>query len=161
MMNILIGNLVITDFCLQNPEHIKFRKELIEDKMVNHFFPNINEENFIKPITNPKQIEPKNSYFIKKHNNLIGWIYIGGCEKELTLDCIVHPNYRGLGYGKEIVKECTNYIFNHNLANEIELMISPYNTSSINCAKKNKYKKIGKIDRFYVYQLSKGDYYDY
>lgn len=154
-MDISIGNLTISSFCVDNVEHIIFRKELIEDKCFHKFFPHFTEDTVLKPIINDNEIKLKNSYIIRDNNKLVGWIRIGGIDKDITFDCAVHPSFRKMGYGSMIIDECSNYLFENDIAQEIECVIREDNSDCINCISKHKYKRIGKFDQFYIYKAYK------
>lgn len=151
-MDISIGKLTITNFCEDNIEHIKFREDLVNDEVFHKFFPYENIESLLRPVTNDGSIEVKNTYIVKDKEKLIGWLYLGGIEHIVSLDCAVHPNYRNLGYGTMIVEECSNYLFQNNIASEIEVTIRKDNNYSISCIEKCNYKRLRKMDDFYIYK---------
>ena len=99
-MNIVIGNLSITDFCSQNIEHIKFRKELALDELIYEFV-SIDVEKDLHEVENQDHLTLKNSYIIQDHDKLVGYIYIEEVQQQdgvLELRYAVHPKYRRLGY---------------------------------------------------------------
>jgi len=153
-MDISIGKLKITTFCKDNIEHIKFKKDILEDGLTLYYFPNFNEENFLVPSYN-NEFKIRNFYLVKDINELIGWIYIGGFEKQITLDCGIHPQFRRKGYQTLLLEECRNYLFQNDLADIIEIMIKNNNIGSLKAADKAKYKKLGKVGSYYIFKSAK------
>lgn len=160
-MDISIGNLTVTNFCENNIEHIKFKKELLNDRFMCHFFPDMKEEEFLLPCGNINQIQLGHYYLVEDADNLVGWFYLKGVDKYCALDCGIHPHYRKKGYGTLILQECRDYLFEKDITNEIELMIKNTNAGALACAKKAKYKKLGKVDCFYIYGSCKEDNHGY
>ena len=148
-MDISIGKLNITSFCLENLEHIKFRNELKEDDLIYEFVSTSIESD----------IELENSYIIRTKDELVGYIYLKLISEEdniVELRYSVHPKYRGLGYGKRILEECRQFLFNVDM-NCVELHIRKDNENSIRCAESAEYELTGENndEYFYIYKSLK------
>lgn len=154
-MNISIGRLIITEFCEANAEHLKFKRELLEDGLTNYFFPNLTSDNFLTPSVLENQPKIKNFYLVKDIEKLIGWIYIGGIERNVILDGGIHPQYRKQGYLTGLATELSDYLFENNLVDDIEVEIKNNNTGALKTIKKAKYKCLGKIDSYYIYHTNR------
>lgn len=170
-MNISIGNLTITNFCTQNPEHVTFKCDLVKDQSIYDFVSTNIGDDLIVP-TESDDLELDHSYVIEDNHKPIGYIYIEGLSQTqgvVELRYAVHPEYRRLGflgysdsnrrgYGQQILEECSNYLFTFEDINSIELHIRKDNEASIGCAEKAKYKCIGeyKAEYYYIYRMSRG-----
>lgn len=159
-MDISIGKLTITSFCLENIEHLKFRNDLQKDELIYEFVSTSIEDDFYEVYSDNLELE--NSYIIKFQNTLVGYIYLtklAESEGLVELRYAVHPKYRRLGYGRKILEECRKYLFTLDNINGIELHIRKDNESSIYCAKRAKYKCIGENNNeyFYIYKSMKRD----
>ncbi len=157
-MDISIGRLNITSFCLENVEHLKFKKELKEDELIYEFV-SISIEDDLHEVYSDN-LELENSYIIKHQDKLVGYI----CLKEIPenyeiveLRYAVHPKFRRQGYGRKILEECRDYLFSLENINGIELHIRKDNEASIYCAKRAKYKCTGENndEYFYIYKSLK------
>lgn len=175
IMNISIGNLMITSFCKDNVEHIKFRDDLKEDDLFYEFVSTTIEKDLCD--SNNDEIGLKNSYIIQDKDKLVGYIYLGVISQEVgivELRYAVHPEFRRLGYlgyhdttrkgyGEQILEECRNYLFTFDDINSVELHIRKDNEASIGCAEKAKYKRLGENNEeyYYIYRSFKsGDSYE-
>ena len=65
----------------------------------------------------------------------VGYLFISNrIRDEVFLEYAVLKEYRGMGYGSDIVRQTTDYLFqNHNIK-DIRLDIDPSNKNSINTA---------------------------
>lgn len=170
-MKINIGNLIITSFCSNNIEHIKFRNDLKEDDPIYDFVSTTIEDDLQEVYSD--ELELEQSYVIQDKNKLVGYIYIKGISEEngiVELRYAVHPEFRRLGYigykdesrkgyGQQILEECSNYLFTFDDINSVELHIRKDNEASIGCAEKAKYKCLGENndEYFYIYRKYKGE----
>ena len=153
-MNITIGKLQITEYCKENAEHIKFKKELLDDGLMSYYFPNINETNFLNPsVIDNGNIRINNYYIVKDNEKLIGWLYIGGFEREMVLNCGIHPYHRRKGYLTLLLEESRDYFCENKIVDSIEVMIRNNNTGALKAIKKAKYKHLGKIGNYHIYNL--------
>lgn len=167
-MNIAIGNLTITNYCIENLKHIQFRHDLIQDDLIYEFVSTSIGKDLLDTVQT-KELELNSSYIIEDFHKPIGCIYIGNVPKEddvVELRYAVHPEYRRLGYlgysnptrkgyGEQILEECSNYLFTLDNIRAMELHIRKDNEASIGCAKKAKYKCIGSNEEeyYYVYRI--------
>ena len=163
-MNIKIGNLSITSYCAENPEHIKFKWDLTKDESIYEFVSTTIGRD-LHEVIKDDELELENSYIIQNKNNPVGYIYIeriSETEGIVELRYAVHPEYRRLGflgyhdqnrkgYGQQILEECSNYLFTFDDINSVELHIRKDNEASIGCAEKAKYKRIGENEEEYYY----------
>lgn len=154
-VNIQIGKLEITSFCEENPKHKLFKRDLMDDKFMGYFLPDIQEKDFLRPCETQNQIQIGNYYIAKEKDNLVGWFFLKGSNRSCALDCGVQPHFRKNGYGTLILQEYRDYFFKENIVDEIELVIKNTNAGAINCAKKAKYKQLGRFDDFYIYSALK------
>lgn len=167
-MNILIGNLNITSYCVENIDHIKFRHDLVEDDLIYEFV-STTVGNDLLETQEIGKLELGYSYIIEDHKKPIGYIYIGSIENSkdiVELRYAVHPEFRRLGYlgysnssrrgyGQQILEECSNYLFTLDNIEGVELHIRKDNEASIGCAQKAKYKCIGTNEEEYYYIYGK------
>lgn len=163
-MKIPIGNLTITNYCVENINHINFRHDLIEDDSIYEFV-STTVGNDLLETKEMEKFELGYSYIIEDYEKPIGYIYIGSIDNSkniVELRYAVHPEYRRLGYlgypnssrkgyGQRILEECSNYLFTLNNIEGVELHIRKDNEASIGCAKKAKYKCIGTNEEEYYY----------
>jgi len=151
---------MITSFCSKNINHLKFRKELKQDEYIYEFV-TIDIEKDLIEATSEEKIEIDNSYIIQDNDKLVGYICLKPMYEEkdiVELRYAVHPEYRRLNYGKQILEECRNYLLSFNYINDLELHIRKDNNASIGCAEKAKYKRIGEndLEYYYIYRAIKG-----
>ena len=170
-MNISIGNLTITNYCVENINHINFRKDMMKDDLVYEFV-STTIGNDLLETQGIEELELGRSYIIEDHKKPVGYIYIGSIEDSkniVELRYAVHPEYRRLGYlgysnpsrkgyGQQILEECRNYLFTLDDIEGIDLHVRKDNEASIGCAKKAKYKCIGTNEEeyYYIYRNLKG-----
>lgn len=172
-MQISIGNLMITSFCSENMAHQRFRFDLANDDSIYEFVSTSIAKD-LDLCDGDDEIKLNHSYIIQDHETLVGYIYTKEISEKdgiVELRYAVHPEYRRLGflgysdvnrkgYGQQILEECSNYLFNFNGINSIDLHIRKDNDASIGCAKKAKYKCIGENndEYYYIYRRSRGDF---
>lgn len=163
-MNISIGNLNITNYCIENVSHIKFRHDLIEDDFIYEFV-STSIGNDLLEFCEKDSLELGCSYIIEDKGNPIGYIYLGSIGNEtdvIELRYAVHSEYRRLGYlgysdsnrkgyGQLILEECAKYLFKTVNIKAVELHIRKDNEASIRCAEKAKYKRVGSNEEEYYY----------
>lgn len=154
-MDVSIGGLIITKFCETNAEHLKFKKELLEDGLMHYFFPNLNSYNFLTPSVLEEKPKIKNFYLVKDIEKLIGWIYIGGIKRNIILDGGIHPQYRKQGYFTKLVTEFSDYLFENDLVDDIEMEIKNNNTGSLKAIRKANYKCLARIHSYYIYHTNR------
>lgn len=156
---------MITSFCSNNVDHLKFRRDLKKDGFI-YDFVSIDIESDLIEASNEEEIELENSYIIQDKDKLVGYIYIKAIPEEVDiveLRYAVHPEYRRLSYGQQILEECSKYLFKFDSINSVELHIRKDNDASIGCAEKAKYKRLGENndEYYYIYRTFKqGDNYE-
>ena len=91
-----------------------------------------------RDITNLGYIDRINSRIVKLEGNVIGISSITFSQGIPTVQCILLKQYRGKGYGTNILTELTNQLFIEGYE-RVELLISPRNKSSIASAEKAGY----------------------
>lgn len=142
MEKITLENLDLVVFDKNNEKHISFLKSLIKDKTILARFQGIAQNllhNFGDEFFN-------RSFFLatKGSETLIGFINIGiynNHEKSVYLRYAIDNNERGKGYGKLLLRDVTNFIFNNFAEVEtIRLKIVSDNKASIGTASSCGYK---------------------
>ena len=143
-MKIKMNSLVITEYCSSDKRKYRFKKEISEDPLINHFIShNIDEwlensEGLEKLLVGPVDI-------IAEQRKLVGFIRIASLDQDGTLNLYygVHPDYRGNHYGTKILQEVQKCIFQKfPNAKKIELHIKEINSGSIRCAENAGFKLI-------------------
>lgn len=169
-----IGNLVITSFCSDIAEHVKFKWDLSQDDKVYDFVSIDIGNDLVKYELEDKNddvIKFEHSYIVENDDKPVGYIYTKDLEHGVVeLRYAVHPLYRRLnfigysdinrhGYGEQILRECSDYLFSFPDIKAIDLHIRKDNEASIGCAKKAKYKCIGSCEEeyYYIYRKSRGN----
>ncbi len=118
-----------------------FIEELVIDSQIKRFIPRIKS---LSKKMNQKSIYD-NSYIVKDiySNALIGYVHLFSPSiDEISLVYAVHPDFRGLGYGKGILSSTTEFILKNNInINKIELIIHPDNFISACTAVSSGYVK--------------------
>lgn len=148
MDKVILTNLVLVVFDKNKEEHLIFLKSIIKDKTIlakfqgltNNLLHNHGDEFFDR------------SFLVStKDNKLIGFINVGDFntkDKCIYLRYAVDINVRGLGYGKQLLSEITDYIFyNYPEVETIRLKIASDNKASLGTANACGYKWY--IDDFY------------
>ena len=163
-MKIPIGNLTITSYCVENINHIHFRKDMMKDELIYEFVSTDIESDLLK-IQEMEEFKLGYFYVIEDYKRPVESVYIGSIENIsdiVELRYAVHPEYRRLGYigysnfnrkgyGQQILEECRDYLFTLNGIKGVELHIRKDNEASIGCAQKSKYKCIGTNEEYYYY----------
>lgn len=151
MNYIPLTNLSLVIFDKNNPEHVRFLKYLVKDKTIlarfqgitNNLLHNHGDEFFDR------------SFFVSNEIGggvLIGFINIGAFnerEKSVYLRAAIDIKTRGAGYGKQLLREVTDYIFNnYHQVESIRLKIASDNKASLGTANACGYKWLS--DDFYA-----------
>lgn len=148
MEKIPLRELELVVFDKSNPMHITFLKNLANDKSILKWFQGL----AVGLLHNYGHEFFDRAFFVSKEGNLIGYVHIGAFneqEKSVYLKAATSAEERGKGYGKLLLAEITEYIFNHHLEVEsIRLKINKENTASLNTASACNYKWL--IDDFYI-----------
>lgn len=142
MEKVTLENLDLVAFDKDNENHISFLKSLIKDKTLLARFQGITG-NLLHSHSNEFF---NRSFFVslKDSLKLIGFISIGNYdihEKCVYLKAAIDINERGKGYGKELLSEVTNFIFNnYNQVETIRVKIANDNKASLGIASACGYK---------------------
>ena len=126
-----LNNLTLINFDKENKEHLEFLKKLIHDESIKKWFNGICSG----LINNPNNEFFGHSFFVKDNEDLVGYVNIGDFntnEKSVYLRSAVEKNKRGKNYGKTILSDITDYIFdNFNEVESIRLKIDRENKASL------------------------------
>lgn len=126
-----LNNLTLVNFDKENKEHLEFLKKLIHDESIKKWFNGICSG----LISNPNNEFFGHSFFVKDNEDLVGYVNIGDFntnEKSVYLRSAVEKNKRGKNYGKTILADITDYIFdNFNEVESIRLKIDRENKASL------------------------------
>lgn len=164
ILKIAIGNLDITNYCVKNINHVKFRRDLIKDESIYEFV-STTVGNDLEESEKCVKLELGYSYIIEDYDFPVGYIYIGKIKDFsdiVELRYAVHSDFRRLGYfghsnpnrkgyGQQILEECSSYLFTLDHIKSIELHIRKDNMASIGCAEKSNYKCVGSNEEEYYY----------
>ncbi len=143
-MKIKMNSLVITEYCSSDKRKYRFKKEISEDPLINHFVsPNMDE--WLEDSEGLNQLLIGPAYIIAEERKLVGFIRMASLDQNGTLNLHygVHPDYRRNHYGTKILLEVQKCIF-HQFPNvkKIELHIKEINKGSIRCAENAGFKLI-------------------
>lgn len=130
-MNIQLESLFLTRY---NPEkHLSLKQELETGESSSEFIHQIGER-LESSKDNDRSIYTS-AFVVEDLGTPIGYLYISSMVRdEVFLEYAVLKEERGKGYGSDIVRETTDYLFkNHNIRS-IRLDIDPSNKNSINAA---------------------------
>lgn len=146
--NIPLQTLELVTFDKNNPEHLVFLKDLIHDKSILKWF-----QNLTAGLLHPQNhVFFNRSFLVAKEGTLVGFVNIGAYneqEKSVYLRAAISQKERKKGYGKALLSEITDYIFNNYLEVEsVRLKINSKNIASLNNARSCHYKWL--IDDFYT-----------
>ncbi len=154
-MKIPIGKLMITDFCLEKREHLKFRRDLASDPLFQKYGFRHMEEELTPADSSITGLAPNQSYLLELDGNLIGYLHLGDLNfvGTMKLEYGLHPDYRGKGLSHVVVKEVSDYLLKHiEGVRELRGDISIYNQYSINTAEKAGYYRNRRVDQNYDYR---------
>lgn len=130
-MNIQLESLFLTRY---NPEkHLPLKQELETGESSSEFIHQIGER-LESSKDNDRSIYTS-AFVVEDLGTPIGYLYISSMVRdEVFLEYAVLKEERGKGYGSDIIRETTDYLFkNHNIRS-IRLDIDPSNKNSINAA---------------------------
>ncbi len=125
-----LNTLTLVNFDKENKAHLEFLKKLVHDESIKKWFTGISSG----LINNPNNEFFGHSFFVEDNNELIGYINIGNINNEnsVYLRAAVDKDKRGNNYGKTILSETTDYIFdNFNEVENIMLKIDKENKASL------------------------------
>lgn len=82
----------------------------------------------------------QSAFVVEDLGTPVGYLFISSMVRdEVFLEYAVLKEFRGQGYGSDIVKETTDYLFQEHNIKSIRLDIDPSNQNSINVAEANGY----------------------
>lgn len=77
----------------------------------------------------------QSAFVVEDKEKPIGYIYISNMKfDEVFFECSILKKFRGQGYGKKILNEITDYLFQEHNIKSIRLDIDPSNKNSISSA---------------------------
>ena len=103
-MKIKMNSLVITEYCSSDKRKYRFKKEISEDPLINHFVsPNMDE--WLEDSEGLNQLLIGPAYIIAEERKLVGFIRMASLDQNGTLNLHygVHPDYRRNHYGTKIL----------------------------------------------------------
>lgn len=143
-----IGILSLYTFNKENKDDLNFIKNLCHDKTITSRFNGIT----VGLLSNKGDIFFDRGYLVKHNNSYIGYINIGGFneeEKSVYLRAAIDKTQRGNSYGKTLLSEITEYIFNnYPQVENIRLKIARDNKASLMTANSCGY--VWLRDDFYI-----------
>ncbi len=154
-MKLPIGQLTITDFCLEKREHLKFRRDLSSDPLfLKYGFRHIEEE-LVASSDSSNQLLPNHSYLLELDGKLIGYLHLRDLNfvGVMKLEYGLHADYRGKGLSYLVLKDVSDYLLNH--IEELKQLrgdISIYNKFSIDTAERVGYYRNARNDQNYDYR---------
>lgn len=90
---------------LSNVGHIECLSEIWNDRYTKEFY-DIGRKTLMEFLSTFSGEETKQyERLIKRGSVYIGWIRAFRAQEDLTLDCIILKKFRGLGFGKEVLKD--------------------------------------------------------
>lgn len=137
---IKLESMLLEDFSKVDMEQLKFYKKLRDQESISKRFQGI-----LPSLLSDSDSELGKGYLVSFNNKYIGYLLIGSIsldERSIYLRSAVDCDERGKSYGKIILKEVTDYIFNnYHEVQFIKLYIADDNIPSINTAKSCGYHK--------------------
>jgi len=143
-----IGTLTLNIIDKENKEDLEFIKKLCKDKTITSRFQGITLD-----LLNAKKKEFFNHSFLVTHNDeYVGYIKIGQYneqEKSIYLRAAIDLEKRGKSYGKTLLNEITEYVFQtYSQVESIRLKIANDNKASLMTANSCGYEWLR--DDFYI-----------
>ena len=128
-MEIKIGTLTINNFDKNNITNLEFIKKLCNDDTIKSRF-----QGMLSGLLNNNEFFD-HGFLVSHNNELVGYVHIGALnfeEKSVYLRAAVDKDKRGMNYGKTILSEITEYIFNNfKEVESIRLKIANDNKASL------------------------------
>ena len=130
-MNIELDSLVLTRYSEENHKRLKENFESGESH--SDFIYQIGSR--LENSKNNNRSIYQSAFVVEDLGVPVGYLFISNrIRDEVFLEYAVLKEYRGMGYGSDIVRQTTDYLFqNHNIK-DIRLDIDPSNKNSINTA---------------------------
>ncbi len=153
-MKVKLENLELESFICNNIDHFIFREELASDQSIKEYLKNIRArlQELPEKVTT---LQYRTSYIVKDHDQLVGYVHLEEIESNsLELHYAVHPNYRGNGYGVQILNEVGKYLLEYDdNIKFLKLYIDPHNVVSKRCAQEAGYQY--QKEKHYYYRKNK------
>lgn len=129
-----LKTLTLVGFNKDNKEHLDFLQKSIDDAIIKKRL-----QGFFCDLLHKKDDHFfYRGFLVYDQVKIIGYMNIGRfnkCEKAVYLKAFIDSDERGKKYGKTLLSETANYIFdNYEFVEVIKLVILPDNTSSIKTA---------------------------
>ena len=127
-----INNIELSLYDSSNEAHNKLLKEF-ESTSKSNYIHSIKER--LVNFNTMKTFPFETSFFVAINNKIIGYLFISKCvNDEVYLENSILKEYRGMGYGKIILNDISNYLIDNYNIKSIVLDISPSNIASIKTA---------------------------
>ncbi len=140
MEDIELQTLKLVKFDKKNSFHISFFKKLNGDPSIKKRF-----QGLLSPLVSKEKFG--RAFLVSDNNGLVGYIEIGEVNLEdysVYLRAAVDESRRGHDYGKKILSETSEYLFDNTDIRSIKLKIADDNIPSMKVAFSCGYEKIGK-----------------
>ena len=140
MEDIELQTLKLVKFDKKNSFHISFFKKLNGDPSIKKRF-----QGLFAPLVSKERFG--RAFLVSDNNDLVGYIEIGEVNLEdysVYLRAAVDESKRGHDYGKKILSETSEYLFDNTDIRSIKLKIADDNIPSMKVAFSCGYEKIGK-----------------
>lgn len=130
-MNIELDSLVLTRY--SEEKHKRLKENFESGESHSDFIYQIGSR--LENSKNNKRSIYQSAFVVEDLGVPVGYLFISNrIRDEVFLEYAVLKEYRGMGYGSDIVRQTTDYLFqNHNIK-DIRLDIDPSNKNSINTA---------------------------
>lgn len=130
-MNIKLDSLVLTRY--SEEKHKRLKENFESGESHSDFIYQIGSR--LENSKNNNRSIYQSAFVVEDLGVPVGYLFISNrIRDEVFLEYAVLKEYRGMGYGSDIVRQTTDYLFqNHNIK-DIRLDIDPSNKNSINTA---------------------------
>ena len=130
-MNIELDSLVLTRY--SEEKHKRLKENFESGESHSDFIYQIGSR--LENSKNNNRSIYQSAFVVEDLGVPVGYLFISNrIRDEVFLEYAVLKEYRGMGYGSDIVRQTTDYLFqNHNIR-DIRLDIDPSNKNSINTA---------------------------
>ncbi len=130
-MNIELDSLILTRY--SEEKHKRLKEDFESGESHSSFIYQIGSR--LENSKNNNRSIYQSAFVVEDLGVPVGYLFISNkIRDEVFLEYAVLKQYRGMGYGSDIVRQTTDYLFqNHNIK-DIRLDIDPSNKNSINTA---------------------------
>lgn len=131
IMDIELKSLLLTRYC--EDRHKKLKEDFDAGASHSNYIHQIGER--LETSKNNNRSIYQSAFVVEDLGTPVGYVFISSMiQDEVFLEYAVLKDQRGKGYGRDIISETTDYLFqNHNIKS-IRLDIDPSNKQSINAA---------------------------